>query len=234
MRTYLLAAACLALASCAAQKALPQYTEAQKQAQRENISYWQPDTAHPATPPHAEPRMKPSFSSILPSINERKIKEPENKTAPVALKGLFSFLKGRKATKETVQNSPYPAPKKCKGCVFNTVAGDQSNAGKKATVLAEGATNIGKAKAPVATGEARATDQSGTGAASTIEGNGNAPVLTNTAPPKRSWQEALADNLTGPLGWVVGLVALAGVGYGIYYFWFLIPRRKASTDTPTV
>jgi hypothetical protein len=125
-------------------------------------------------------------------------------------------------------------PRKCKGCTFNTVAGDQTNAAKKATVQAEGATNVGKAKAPVATGEARATDQSGTGAASTIEGNGNAPVLTNTAPPKRSWQEALADNLSGPLGWVVGLVALAGVGYGIYYFWFLIPRRKASTDTPTV
>jgi hypothetical protein len=40
MIKYLLLATSLALASCATQKALPHYTEAEKQAQRESISWW--------------------------------------------------------------------------------------------------------------------------------------------------------------------------------------------------
>lgn len=51
MRTYLLLGIGLALASCAAQKALPQYTEAEQAAQRGGISYWQPDpTPDDSTP----------------------------------------------------------------------------------------------------------------------------------------------------------------------------------------
>lgn len=50
---YLLAAACLALASCAAQKALPQLSEEQKRANERGIAYWQPDSASQAdTVPH--------------------------------------------------------------------------------------------------------------------------------------------------------------------------------------
>ncbi len=100
-----------------------------------------------------------------------------------------------------------------------------TNAGKKAT-LATDATVIGKAKAPVATGAGDVTDQAGASAASAIKGNGNAPTVTSTQAGKKSIGQALVDDLTGPLGWVIGALALGAAAYGVYYIWWLLPARK--------
>lgn len=119
----------------------------------------------------------------------------------------------------------------------NHVAGNQSNSssttGKKGTsATGEGATAtvVEKAKAPVTTGTGDATDQSGTGVGSTIKGNNNAPVLTNTQPEALDWKAQLAAGFATPVGKVLALVVLLGVGYGVYKFWPAL-RRKSSPDT---
>lgn len=94
----------------------------------------------------------------------------------------------------------------------NATAGTGATGGGKSDGPVAGTggtlTNIEKAKAPVSTGTGDATDQSGTGVGSTIKGDNNTPVLTNTAPPKRSPWEVVADNLTGPVGWGLGIIVL--------------------------
>jgi hypothetical protein len=68
--------------------------------------------------------------------------------APVAepKRGLLGKIFGRTPSTSPAKSiaEPYKVPRKCKGCTFNVVAGDQTNAGKKATVQAEGAVNVGK------------------------------------------------------------------------------------------
>jgi hypothetical protein len=108
-----------------------------------------------------------------------------------------------------------------------------TNAGKKATVATD-ATVIGKAKAPVATGAGDVTDQAGASAASAIKGNGNAPVVTATQAGKKSIGQALVDDLTGPLGWVIGALALGAAAYGVYYIWWLLPARKQKPQATQV
>jgi hypothetical protein len=132
--------------------------------------------------------------------------------------------------------TPFVAGKKSTITV-NHVAGSQTNTastvGKKGTAATgEGATAtvVEKAKAPVATSSGNATDQSGTGAASTIDGNNNAPVLTNAPVEALEWKAQLASSLATPVGKVVALVLVLGLGYGVYRLWPVL-RRKSSTDT---
>lgn len=94
--------------------------------------------------------------------------------------------------------------------------------GKKATAAtAEGATatSIEKPKAPTTTGPGDATDQRGAQASANIKGDNNAPKLTNTAPEAPGPLAVLADNLTGPLGYVLAAAAVGGI------IFFLIRRR---------
>jgi hypothetical protein len=211
MRTYLLAAACLALASCAAQKALPQYTEAEKEAQRHSISYWQPDTAKPVTPPHAEPRMKPNFlQRLFPSKQQVAGNQ-------VAVMG------------QPVPYHAQPVPKKCKGCVFNTVAGNQTNAAKKAQVLGDGASVKGdtKAKGNAAVSQDSSTQNALTGAGnqSATKGNNTATTQTkqDTTKEASDWKAELAK----PSGKVIaGVLTLVLVG-GCVYLIAAYKRRKA-------
>lgn len=44
----------------------------------------------------------------------------------------------------------------------------------------------------------------------------------------------LANNATAWLPWVLGIAAAGALAYGVYYFWFLIPRRKTADNTTHV
>lgn len=61
-----------------------------------------------------------------------------------------------------------------------------------------------------------------------VKGNGN----TLTADKQDTTQEApgvgatIAAKLTGPLGWVLGLAAVGALGYLVYLFWGILPRRR--------
>lgn len=233
----------LVLASCAATKKLPQYTEAEKQAQRESISWWKP-----APPPATY--MVPAKDSADAAQYEAApdslpfVKVPQKPVPPYEIEGdkrgfLARIFLPKKATPPTGATSP-PVPRKCKGCIFNIAGGNQSNTtsttGKKATAATGAgavATVIEKAKAPVGTGTGDVTDQAGASAASTIKGDNNAPVLTNTQQEAADWKAQLASGFATPVG-KVAAVAVAGLlGYGLYYVWFLIPRRKKRADTAT-
>lgn len=133
---------------------------------------------------------------------------------------------------------------------INNVTGGQTNhtntAGKNATagtgatgggksdgpVTGTGATatNIEKAKAPVATGAGDATDLSGTGAASNIKGDNNAPVLTNAPVEAPDWKAQLASGFATPVGKVLGVVVFACFCYGGYRLWPLLKRRNSTPN----
>lgn len=127
-------------------------------------------------------------------------------------------------------------PRKCKGCTFNTVAGDQTNAAKKAQLLGEGASVKGdtKAKGNAAVSQDSSTQNAltGEGNIAATKGNNNATTQTKQDTSKEALGPlaVLANNATSWLPWVLGAVAVGCVGYGIYYFWFLIPRRKSAAN----
>ncbi len=91
------------------------------------------------------------------------------------------------------------------------------------------ATAIGKAKAPTQVATDSSTQNAVTGGGDLAAANGTAstasPAHTETAAPGPL--ATLAGRLTGPLGWVLALAGVGALGYGLYYFWFLLPRRKA-------
>nr|GFD13901.1 hypothetical protein [Tanacetum cinerariifolium] len=149
MRHYLLlAATSLLLASCASTKPLPQYTEAQKQAQREAIGYWQPEPDKRDST--AGPRIEPgSQADLIRQIFEGKAPVVQVEAAPDSLKfvkvpkpatrRLFGLLPAKAAPLSQVGGVGGGVPRKCKGCTFNVVAGDQNNVAKKGQALGAGA-----------------------------------------------------------------------------------------------
>lgn len=129
-------------------------------------------------------------------------------------------------------------PRKCKGCTIVYSAGPATvtttTVAKKATAATGAgatATTIEKAKAPVTTGTGDATDQSGTGVASTIKGNNNAPVLTNAPVEAPDWKAQLAAGFATPVGKVLAVLLLAGAGYSVYRLWPLLRRKSSDTQS---
>jgi hypothetical protein len=199
MRTYLLLAVGLALASCSTTKPKAAPVAA------EHVLLLPTDTARV---PHVPP-IRTGFLGLL---------FPSKKPTPVA----------------TAQ-----VPRKVKGnLTINYVQGNQSNqrAGKKGQVLGDGASVKGdtKAKGSAAVSQDSSTQNALTGAGnqSAIKGNNNATTQTkqDTSKEAPGPLAVLANNATAWLPWVLGAVAVGCVGYGIYYFWFLIPRRKSAAN----
>jgi hypothetical protein len=215
MRTYLLLAVGLALASCTTTKPKPPL-------QAEPIGLDTPPAGLGTTPPQmVVARPASMFDKLLGRTPKPWVVQP---------------ITAHRAP--DIGNGPVPS--KCKGCTFNMVTGNQTNAEKKAQVLGDGASVKGdtKAKGNAAVSQDSSTQNALTGAGnqSNTKGNNNATTQTKQDTSKEALGPlaVLANNATSWLPWVLGAVAVCGVCYGIYYFWFLIPRRKASTDTPTV
>jgi len=158
-----------------------------------------------APPPHSEPIGLDSFSAdstlAQNSIKLRLHADDSGYTSQqVVRRRLFGLLPSKAAP------SVVGVPRKCKGCTFNLVAGNQTNAvvGKKATAaVGDGAsaTAVAKASAPVATSAGDATDNTKVGqrggAAAT------APNATATATTEKA----------GFPWWVLSIPVVVYVGY---------------------
>jgi hypothetical protein len=123
----------------------------------------------------------------------------------VVRRRLFGLLPAKKATPPpNPLSKAEEVPRKCKGCTFNMVAGNQTNqqVGKKGQLLGNGATNVENPKAPTNTAPGgSATDntkqgQRGGAAAS-------APGATATATTEKA----------GFPYWVLAIPVVVYVGY---------------------
>ncbi len=126
----------------------------------------------------------------------------------VVRRRVFGLLPPKKVA--TSSSSPLSGregvPRKCKGCTFNLVAGNQTNntAGKKATQAAgDGATatSVPKASAPVATASGDATDNTKAGQRGGAAATAPGATATATTTKPGFWAAALP-----------GLGILAGIG----------------------
>jgi len=165
--------------------------------------------AHPNTPPppQAEPIGADTLTSAYSLASqpiELKLHAADSGYTPqqVVRRRLFGLLPPKAAPTPTVAS----VPRKCKGCTFNLVAGNQTNttAAKKSTVAAgdgASATTVAKASAPVATSSGDATDNTKAGqrggAAAT------APNATATATTEKA----------GFPWWVLSIPVVVYVGY---------------------
>jgi hypothetical protein len=213
MRHYvLLAAASLALASCATQKALPQYTEAEKAAQRGDISYWQPTPAPADTAGHT----KPPLNLLLPPVAAPdSLRFIEVSRKPNFLDKLF---KHTPKTTIYVGSGPIKTGKKS-SVIINNVGHSQSNTssttGKKGTsATGEGATAtaIDKVKAPTAVGDsASAADNTKAGQRGGAAATGkNAKAEATTVKPKFPWA-AVIGGVVG-FGFLIWMFFIGGHG----------------------
>jgi hypothetical protein len=208
MRPYLLLAAGLALASCAAQKALPHYTEAEKQAQRESISYWQPTPAPVDTAHHERPRLEVHLP--VPAPDSLPYIEVTRK--PTFLDKLFQH---------TPKTSIYPGvlPVKAgKKSVINIYKGPATitttNTGKKGrSLVGEGASNTetGKKSGDLirADSGANVNKVAGPGNVQTTRGNNNAPQFSAPVQEAANWRTVLAKP-AGAVGAGVLTIILVG------------------------
>jgi hypothetical protein len=223
MRTYLLAAACLALASCAAQKALPHYTEAEKQAQRESISYWKPTPVPADTAHHERPRLLVRVPVAAPD----SLPYIEVSRKPTFIDKLF---------RHTPKTSIYPGAlpvKAGKKSVINIYKGPANitttNTGKKGrSIVGEGASNTeaGKKSGPIikADSGAHVNTLTGPGNIQATNGNNNAPQLSAPVQQAADWRAVLAKP-AGAVG--AGVLSLVLVG-GCIYLIAAYKRRKAA------
>jgi hypothetical protein len=220
MRKYLLLGTCLALASCATQKALPHYTEAEKAAQRDAIGYWQPEPAKLDST--SGPRVEPgSHADLIRRIFEGKppVVQLEPEATPDSLRfmkvpkpaprRLFGLLPAKKPA------SPTAALGKCKGCTFNVAYGNQTNqqVGKNGQLLEQGASNTqtGKKSGDIIKADSGAivSKVAGPGNNQTTRGNNNTPTLSAPVQQAADWRATLAK----PAGYVLaslGTVVIVG------------------------
>jgi hypothetical protein len=214
---YLLLAASLALASCAAQKTLPQYTEAEKAAQRGGISYWQPDsTSRADTLPH-----QPRWAVAVPPVKVDSIIVEPHRT-------LLDKLLGRKPAPYTVKSAPLTVGKKSTvNNYYGPATVTTTTVGKKATAAtAEGAvaTVIKKKAGPAIVASDSSTQNAilGGGNIQATNGNNNTPQLTVPVQQAADWRATLAK----PTGYVLaglGTVLLVG---GCIYLIAVYKRRN--------
>jgi hypothetical protein len=241
-------AACLALASCSATKPLPQYTEAQKAAQRQAIGYWQPDTT--ATAPKLSPVAQAKLDAKrhrgqVPALaaaedNPRPLDEPLAlpPAAPQPGRSVAFWQKLNPfRSKQPAAASPLSplsleggagggVPHKCKGCTF--IIGDNTTlAGKKAQVAAgDGATAsvVEKKAGPaqVASDSSTLNTLTGGGNLAAVQGDGNTLPQTTTTQQAADWRATLAK----PAGAVLaGALTVALVG-GCIFLIAAYRRRK--------
>jgi len=149
-------------------------------------------------------------------------------------RSLVDKVLGRQPKSEILSTPARIGKKSTVAIYYGPATVTTTTVGKKATAATGAgatATTIEKAKAPVTTGTGDATDQRGTGAASTIKGNNNAPVLTNAPVEAPDWKAQLAAGFATPVGKVLAVLLLAGAGYGVYRLWPLLRRKSSDTQS---
>jgi hypothetical protein len=207
---YFLLAASLALASCATQRTL---TPARPPADATSGGRDEGPAYTPATL-----TKRPDGSSKYLSGLTSPVDKPSGRR-------LFGLLPP-KASPHTQAGG---VPRKCKGCTFNTVAGDQHNSttgkkGNSATGDGTTATSIGKNNGPTAVGDsASATDNTKQGQRGGAGASGaGAKAEATTIKPGLPWGRIAAGVVVGGfLIWVLfggGAATLLAFG-----------RRKSST-----
>ena len=245
--SFALAAGLLALASCSATKPLPQYTEAQKAAQRQAIGYWQPDTTAttPKLSPVAQAKLDakhrrgqmpaPLAGDGGPRPLDAPLVLPPAQPQPgrsVAFWQKLNPFRGKDKSNGTTDQMPIAlgsginSPKKCKGCTF--IIGDNTTlAGKKAQVAAgDGATAsvVEKKAGPavVASDSSTLNALTGGGNLAAVQGDGNTLPQTTTTQQAADWRATLAKP-AGAVG--AGIVAVIVVG-GVIFLIAAYRRRK--------
>jgi hypothetical protein len=213
MRNYYLLALLLALASCAATKPLPHYTDAEKQAQRESISWWKPAPA-PAQylVPAADSTEAAKYEAMPDSLPFVKVpRNPQKPTETYEVeggkKGFLArlFLPGipKKPVSAGVATHPNATqvPRKCKGCTI--VYGNAQVVGKKAQVLGDGASNTetGKKSGDIIKADSGAivSKVGGPGNTQTTRGNNNTPQLSAPVKEASDWRATIAK----PVGYAL-------------------------------
>jgi hypothetical protein len=220
MKYYILVlASCLALASC---------------------------TRPPATtPPHSEPiglDTPPADTSTdreFVRINSANPAENGPAQAPVKLhlfpsdagstpqevvrRRLFGLLPAKKAPAAAVAG----VPRKCKGCTFNLVAGNQTVAGKKAQVAAGDGTTasvIEKKAGPaqVASDSSTLNAVLGGGNLAAVHGDGNTLPQTATTQQAADWRATLAK----PAGYALAAVGTMLIVGGVIFLIAAYRRRN--------
>jgi hypothetical protein len=212
MRNYYLFALLLALASCVTVKPVPHLTEAQNQANRESISWWKP-APPPATylvpaKDSADAAQYEAMPDSLPFVKvpQNPQKPTQNYEVEGGKKGFLArlFLPGvpKKPVSAGVANATQ-VPRKCKGCTFNVVAGNQTNAAKKAQALGDGASNTqtGKKSGDIikADSGANVNKVAGPGNVQTTRGNNNTPQLSAPVQQAADWRATIAK----PVGYAL-------------------------------
>jgi hypothetical protein len=234
------------LASCSATKPLPQYTEAQKAAQRQAIGYWQPDTAAttPKLSPVAQAKLDakhhrgqmpaPLASDGGPRPLDAPLVLPPAQPQPGRSVAFWQKLNpfrskqpaGQKAVEVSLPRSEASLPRKCKGCTF--IVGDNTTlAGKKAQVAAgAGATAsvIEKKTGPaqVASDSSALNAVGGSGNLATAHGDGNTLPQTTTTQQAADWRATLAK----PVGYALASVGTVLIVGGVIFLIAAYRRRK--------
>jgi len=253
MTKYLLVAACLALASCSATRPLPQYSEAEKEAQRQAIGYWQPDSTATA------PKLSPVAQRKLDAKHHRgqapdplaTDESPRPLDEPLALppagpqpgrstafwqklnpfRSKQTTAEKRSEASRLTDNHVRQLPRKCKGCTFNVAAGNQTIAGKKAQVAAgDGATAsvIEKKAGPavVASDSSTLNALTGGGNLAAVHGDGNTLPQTATTQQAADWRATLAKPAGAVLASGLAVVLVGGCIFLIAAY----RRRKTLTN----
>jgi hypothetical protein len=220
---------CLAglLASCATTKPLATRVADEQNAER----HWQPAVPRPdsLSGPRAEPGSQADFIRSIfeghPPVVQLEVeaapdslpfvKVPKSPQKPTEKRRLFGLLPPKKAATAapgailTAQNAAQ-LPRKCKGCTFNVVAGNQDNqhVAKNGQLLGAGASNTqtGKKSGDIIKADSGAivNKVGGAGNAQTTRGNNNTPQLSAPVQQAADWKATLAK----PVGIALVLLLL--------------------------
>jgi hypothetical protein len=193
----------------------------------------------PTHPPQSEPigAARPPVadtSNVIVQNSRTLLDKVLGRKPPVAVYPAGTPVKAGKKSNITINNVTGGQTNTTNTAGKNATAGTGATGGGKASAPVAGtggtATSIEKAKAPVSTGTGDATDQSGTGAASTIKGNNNSPVLTNAPVGASGWQAELAKGFATPMGKGIAVIVFLCFGYGVYRIWPLLRRKSSSSQ----
>jgi hypothetical protein len=155
------------MTSCTAQKALPHYSPAEQQAQRESISYWQPapaqpDTAHGfrAEPGSQADLIRSIFDGHPPVVQMEVEAEPDSLhfvKVPRPASWLGKLF-GRTPKPYTVATTQARIGK-CKKCpiTINVVQGNQTNTSTSTSTAKNGRTVVGDGASNTETGKKSGT-----------------------------------------------------------------------------
>ncbi|MGI4864621.1 MAG: hypothetical protein ACRYFZ_11925 [Janthinobacterium lividum] len=183
-----------------------------------------------AQPPQSEPIGADAItpdSTLAATPVKLHLFAGDSGTAPqeVVRRRLFGLLPAKKVASHKLAGSQLP--RKCKGCIFNVVAGNQTVAGKKATVAAgDGAvaSRIEKKAGPaiVASDSATSNNVAGPGNIQATNGNNNAPTLTAPVQQSPDWRATLAK----PVGYALASVGTLLLVGGAIFLIVAYKRRK--------